>query len=88
MNCSEVGTGRSALVLAMFFSAALIRVGTAAAQDEGPVEKINAEAAVAEITVTPVRGGIHVLMGSGGNITVQSGADGKLLADAGNLCVA
>ena len=57
--------------------------GTSAAQDEGPVEKINAEAATAEITVTTVRGRIHVLMGSGGNITVLDGKDGKLLVDAG-----
>ena len=53
------------------------------AQDEGPVEKINAEAATAVITVTPLRGGLSVLMGSGGNITVLEGKDGKLMVDAG-----
>jgi glyoxylase-like metal-dependent hydrolase (beta-lactamase superfamily II) len=53
------------------------------AQDEGPVEKINAEAAQATISATSIRGGLTVLMGSGGNITVLNGSDGKLLVDAG-----
>lgn len=53
------------------------------AQDEGPVEKINQAAATAEISVTPLRGGLSALMGSGGNITVLSGPDGKLMVDAG-----
>jgi glyoxylase-like metal-dependent hydrolase (beta-lactamase superfamily II) len=57
--------------------------GRVRAQDEGPVEKINAEAAKATINVTPLRGGLSVLMGSGGNITVLEGIDGKLLVDAG-----
>jgi glyoxylase-like metal-dependent hydrolase (beta-lactamase superfamily II) len=53
------------------------------AQEEGPVEKINAEAANATISVTPLRGGLSMLSGSGGNITVLDGKDGKLLVDAG-----
>jgi glyoxylase-like metal-dependent hydrolase (beta-lactamase superfamily II) len=52
-------------------------------QDEGPVEKINAEAATASVSVTPVRGGVSVLMGSGGNVTVLTGTEGRLLVDAG-----
>src|ERR1700752_2580833 len=53
------------------------------AQAMGPVEKINAEAAKANISVQPLRGNISVLMGSGGNIVVLNGPDGKLLVDAG-----
>jgi glyoxylase-like metal-dependent hydrolase (beta-lactamase superfamily II) len=53
------------------------------AQATSPVDKINAEAAKAEITVRRLRGNISVLMGSGGNITVLTGPDGKLLVDAG-----
>jgi len=37
----------------------------------------------ADIVATPLRGGITVLMGSGGNITVLSTPDGKFLVDAG-----
>ncbi len=48
-----------------------------------PVPKINAEAARAAITVTPLRRNMSVLMGSGGNITVLDGVDGKLLVDCG-----
>jgi cyclase len=36
-----------------------------------------------EITVTPVRGGVHMLSGDGGNIAAFVGKDGVLLVDAG-----
>lgn len=55
----------------------------ARAQAPSPVIKINEAAAKAEISVEPLRGGLSVLMGSGGNITVLSGKDGKLMVDAG-----
>jgi glyoxylase-like metal-dependent hydrolase (beta-lactamase superfamily II) len=47
------------------------------------VDGFRAEAVRAHITVHPVRGGLSVLEGSGGNIAVMSGADGKVLVDAG-----
>jgi glyoxylase-like metal-dependent hydrolase (beta-lactamase superfamily II) len=53
------------------------------AEAVSPVIKINEAAAKAEITVEPLRGGISVLMGSGGNITVLSTKDSKLMVDAG-----
>lgn len=54
----------------------IIASGTAFPQDEGPVEKINAEAAHATITATPIRGDLTVLSGSGGTITVlKTGRD-------------
>jgi hypothetical protein len=41
------------------------------------------EAATAKIVVKPIRNNISVLMGSGGNIAVLPGKDGKLLIDSG-----
>ena len=57
--------------------------GQELAQPASPVDKINAEAAKAEINVVPLRGHISVLMGSGGNISVFTSRDGKLLVDGG-----
>ena len=59
--------------------------GSSHAQNPGAglVEQIRGEAATARITVEPVRGGVSVLIGSGGNIAVLPGRDGKLLIDAG-----
>jgi len=36
-----------------------------------------------EIQVLPVQGNVHVLIGAGGNITVQAGDDGVLMVDTG-----
>ena len=44
---------------------------------------IREAAAKAEIATTKLRGGVNVLVGSGGNVAVVSGKDGKLLVDAG-----
>jgi glyoxylase-like metal-dependent hydrolase (beta-lactamase superfamily II) len=68
-------------------SAALFAAGSAAAQEqahaESPVDKINAEAAKAEISVQSLRGHITMLSGSGGNISVFTSKDGKLMVDGG-----
>ncbi|MGB6449888.1 MAG: MBL fold metallo-hydrolase, partial [Steroidobacteraceae bacterium] len=37
----------------------------------------------AEVHILPVQGNIYMLVGAGGNITVQIGSDGVLLVDAG-----
>ena len=50
---------------------------------DGIVGLIRKDAATARITVQPLRRNVSVLMGSGGNIAVFSGRDGKLLVDAG-----
>jgi hypothetical protein len=47
------------------------------------VDMIRADAAKATIKVHKLRGGISVLEGSGGNVAVLTGPDGKLLVDAG-----
>jgi glyoxylase-like metal-dependent hydrolase (beta-lactamase superfamily II) len=49
----------------------------------GLVQLIRTEAVTAKITVHPLRGNVSVLMGSGGNMTVLPGPDGKLLIDSG-----
>ncbi|WP_325595470.1 MBL fold metallo-hydrolase [Puia sp.] len=50
---------------------------------DGPVQQINKAAATAKINVTKLRGNISMVEGSGGNIAVLNGPDGKLLVDAG-----
>ena len=50
---------------------------------DGLVQIMMAEAAKAKINVQPLRRNISVLEGSGGNIAVLTGRDGKLLVDAG-----
>src|SRR5579863_6502474 len=37
----------------------------------------------AEVHILPVQGNIYMLVGAGGNITVQAGDDGVLLVDSG-----
>lgn len=44
---------------------------------------IREAAAKADVATTKLRGGVNVLVGSGGNVAVVTGKDGKLLVDAG-----
>jgi glyoxylase-like metal-dependent hydrolase (beta-lactamase superfamily II) len=53
------------------------------AEEESPVIRMRAAAATAKITTQKLRGNISALLGSGGNIAVLTGKDGKLLIDAG-----
>ena len=53
------------------------------AQQTSPVIKIKNAAAVDPVNVQALRGNLHVLSGSGGNIAVFNGTEGKLLVDAG-----
>jgi glyoxylase-like metal-dependent hydrolase (beta-lactamase superfamily II) len=53
------------------------------AQAKNIVDMIRADAATAAIKVHKLRGGVSVLEGSGGNVGVLSGPDGKLMVDAG-----
>lgn len=56
---------------------------TQPAAAEGVVALMRRQASTARITTQPLRGGITVLMGAGGNIAVLTGRDGKVLVDAG-----
>ncbi|MBS7542475.1 MBL fold metallo-hydrolase [Ancylobacter oerskovii] len=53
------------------------------AQAKNIVDLIREHAATDPIKVTKLRGGVSVLEGSGGNIAVLTGPDGKVLIDAG-----
>ena len=53
------------------------------AQTESPVNTIIREAGKAPIISTKLRGNISILEGSGGNILVFTGREGKMLIDAG-----
>jgi glyoxylase-like metal-dependent hydrolase (beta-lactamase superfamily II) len=53
------------------------------AEEESPVTIIRREAATARIQVQNLRGNVSVLIGSGGNIGVMTGRDGKVLIEAG-----
>jgi glyoxylase-like metal-dependent hydrolase (beta-lactamase superfamily II) len=54
-----------------------------ASPEESPVIKMRAAAVTAKITSQKLRGSVSMLEGSGGNIAVLTGPDGKLLVDAG-----
>ena len=47
------------------------------------VDMIRSEAAIAPIKIYKLRGNVSLLEGSGGNIAVLTGPDGKLMVDAG-----
>lgn len=70
------------LVSATALLTALATPGIAAAQ-RTPYEQINAAAASSDITTTPLRGGVVLLQGSGGNMVATPGPDGLLMVDDG-----
>jgi glyoxylase-like metal-dependent hydrolase (beta-lactamase superfamily II) len=53
------------------------------AQDNGIVPTMVRAAAGAKISIQPIRRNLSILEGSGGNIAVLTGPEGKLLVDAG-----
>ena len=53
------------------------------AEKVSPVIIIREAAATTKITITKLRGNVSLLEGSGGNIAVLTGRDGKLLVEAG-----
>jgi glyoxylase-like metal-dependent hydrolase (beta-lactamase superfamily II) len=56
---------------------------TEASPENRIVESALREAATSEVTVRPLRRGVSLLEGAGGNILVMPGPDGNLLIDAG-----
>jgi glyoxylase-like metal-dependent hydrolase (beta-lactamase superfamily II) len=67
--------------LASMALAGLLAIATSASAS--PYSDINAAAAKGPINITPLRGRLSMLDGSGGNITVLSGPDGIVLVDCG-----
>jgi glyoxylase-like metal-dependent hydrolase (beta-lactamase superfamily II) len=60
-----------------------LSTGPLSGQDAGIVPAMVRAAADMEITVEPLRRNIRMLQGSGGNILVLTGPDGKVLVDSG-----
>jgi cyclase len=60
------------------FLAAVFAVAALAQQNRAPQQNFDN----VEVHVLPVQGNVYMLVGSGGNITVQIGKDGVLLVDA------
>ena len=76
-------TRRRFIMCASLSGAAMLIPRGLFAGELGIVPTMVNAAASARITVRPLRRNIHVLEGSGGNIAVLTGKDGKLLVDAG-----
>jgi glyoxylase-like metal-dependent hydrolase (beta-lactamase superfamily II) len=80
----QISSRRRFMALAgMTTAAACILPRRLFAEELGIVPTMVNAAASAKVTVNPLRRGISVLEGSGGNIAVLTGKDGKLLVDAG-----
>jgi glyoxylase-like metal-dependent hydrolase (beta-lactamase superfamily II) len=76
MIASAVAAGSAAWLASPFQRFAL-------AKEPSLVEVMRNGAAKSKISVEEVAKNLHVIIGSGGNIAVLSGGDGKLLVDAG-----
>lgn len=63
--------------------AALLGAQPGAAAAQTPYANINKAAAAADITLTPLRGGVYLVEGSGGNMAAIGGPEGLLLVDDG-----
>jgi glyoxylase-like metal-dependent hydrolase (beta-lactamase superfamily II) len=86
MNNPQVPTisrRRFVATAALSSTAAILAPRQLLAQYGNTVNVMRKDAASAKIVVKPLRNNISVLMGSGGNIAVLTGKDGKLLIDSG-----
>jgi len=75
---SGLSTVGSALLLILPSTTAIAQVPAIS-----PVTTINEAAAKPDIVLTPLRGNLTMVSGSGGNITVLTGSDGKFMVDGG-----
>ncbi len=83
---------RSAAALFTAMLAAMVLMGSASAATQKSVKPASAKPAPAppapdyskeEVHVLPVQGHVYMLVGAGGNVTVQVGDDGVLVVDTG-----
>ncbi|MET3528518.1 MBL fold metallo-hydrolase [Phenylobacterium koreense] len=79
MNVSRAGH----VAPATFLAIALTAYASPSPASASPYSDINQAAATSPITVYPLRGGVSMLEGSGGNIGVLADVDGMLLVDTG-----
>jgi cyclase len=83
MSASARSTFRHApLVRAVWAFAVTLLAATAISAKSAGAEQ-NRDLSSAEVHILPVRGGIYMLVGDGGSVTVQIGSDGVLLVDTG-----
>jgi cyclase len=75
-NAPGIGVVAAGCALAWMLGAAAVASGEAPAP-------ASTSAQPAELHILPVQGNIYMLVGAGGNITVQTGNDGVLLVDTG-----
>ena len=64
-------------------AAVCLRPSAMFAEEENLVVSFRKAAGKAKINVTRIRGNLSMVEGAGGNITVLTGPDGKLLVEAG-----
>ncbi|MEO6315247.1 MAG: MBL fold metallo-hydrolase [Chitinophagaceae bacterium] len=83
MNTNNVSRAKFLQMSAMVAGGIILSPWKTFAQAESPVITIKKDAAKVPIVVSALRGNIHVLQGSGGNISVFNGPEGKLMVDAG-----
>ena len=69
------------VVIVVLGTAGLGKLSRAQENQNGPRQSRNGDDA--EIHVLPVQGNVYMLVGAGGNITVQAGKEGILLVDTG-----
>src|SRR6266566_2961444 len=69
------------VVIVVLGTAGLAKLSRAQMNQNGPQQSRNGDDA--EIHVLPVQGNVYMLVGAGGNITVQAGKEGILLVDTG-----
>lgn len=81
MTDPQTSSRRGALLAAVV--AALLGVQPPAAAAQTPYANINKAAEAAEVTITPLRGGVYLVEGSGGNMAAIGGPEGLLLVDDG-----
>jgi cyclase len=73
----------AAVVAAIVGSAGLTRAQQNPNQSSAPPAPPARDYSKAEVHILPVQGNVYMLVGAGGNITVQIGDDGVLLVDTG-----
>jgi glyoxylase-like metal-dependent hydrolase (beta-lactamase superfamily II) len=82
-QCASISRRRFLQTTSLAAAAGWLGAGNLFGQATDAVSQMRAAGATAKITVQPARRNVSVLLGSGGNIAVLTGKDGKLLVDSG-----
>lgn len=79
----QLSVGKKLLVHCLLLAGSMLICIPPAMAQGSPVDKINAEAERSDIKTTPLRGGVSMLEGSGGNIGVLVKPGEKFMVDSG-----